>query len=155
MFTWDQYPFITEGRRKRRWFIYLGVYRENPDPFDESGTIMIIAPTTTTQTHYYEPDQPRSKIPHIKFAPEEGFGFVSTCVLDLGSEHIVVREPIFQRAEKDGAIKIRGKLTKSKVKQIYRKLVESPGYSPRSKRQIYENLKNAKVDGLKPPSRRK
>ena len=131
VFTWDQYPYHAEGEPKRRWFVYLGEYKESSDPFDE--TIMIIAPTTTTQIQYYELHEPRAWNPHVRFAPDDGFGVISECILDLSREHIVVPESVFQSNENSGHINVQGKVANVRLGVIYEKIRLSTGYSPKSK----------------------
>ena len=150
VFTWEQYPYHIEGEPKRRWFVYLGEYKENPDPFE--GNVMIIAPTTTTQIHYYEPRESRARNPHVRFTPEDGFGFAAESVLDLSNEHIVVAKSVFRSNET--SINVRGKVSHARLRLIYEKIRASTGYSPKSKAQIYENLKHAGISGLQPPARR-
>ncbi|MDD4439803.1 MAG: hypothetical protein PHS04_17480 [Tissierellia bacterium] len=154
VFVWEQYPYNYEGKQKRRWFIYLGAYRYTPDPLNSDYPVMIIAPTTTTQTHYYEIGSSRSTHPHVRFKPEENFGFSAECVLDLAIENIVA-EHILMKAEKDGQIEIKGNLPHTKLREIYTKICDSQGYSPIAKRQIRDNLNRAGVTGLPKVKRRK
>lgn len=156
VFLWDPYPHNTEGEHKARWFVYLGEYRESPDPFDDTAPIMIIAPTTTTQLHYYEPGESRAGHPHIRFDPDEGFGFTSECILDLAKEDVVVRKTDFQKQEELGRIEKKGQLTTARLRDIYGKISNSRGYSPKLKHQVRENLSNAGITGLpRLPRRRK
>jgi len=67
VFFWDQYPYNAEGEHKKRWFVYLGEYKENPDPLDTDSPVMIIAPTTTTQLHYYDLGEPRAEHLYVRF----------------------------------------------------------------------------------------
>ncbi|GAB6280224.1 MAG: hypothetical protein STSR0007_02830 [Thermovirga sp.] len=155
VFLWDQYPHNTEGEHKARWFIYLGEFKESPDPFDDTVPVMIIAPTTTTQLHYYEPGESRAGHPHIRFTPKEGFGFTSECILDLAKADVVVRKTNFQKQEESGRIEGKGHLTTARLKEIYGKIYDSRGYSPKLKHQIRENLNNAGVAGLPELRRRR
>jgi len=50
---------------------------------------MIIAPTTTTQLHYYDLGEPRAEHLYVRFCPNDGFGFISECILDLAEADIV------------------------------------------------------------------
>jgi len=155
VFLWDKYPYNAEGEHKARWFVFLGEYKESPDPFDDTAPVMIIAPTTTTQLPYYEPGESRAGHPHIRFYPDEGFGFTSECILDLAYADVVVRKTDFQKQEGSGRIEGKGHLTTARLKAIYEKIHDSRGYSPKLKHQIRENLNNAGITGLPELRRRR
>jgi hypothetical protein len=148
VFFWDQYPYHAEGKHKKRWFVYLGEFKENQDPLDEDSPIMIIAPTTTTQLHYYDLGEPRAEHLYVRFCPNDGFGFISECILDLAEADIVVHKTDFQKQEKSGLIEKKGQLSTSKLREIYRKIWDSKGYSWKLKYQIRANLNEVGITGL-------
>lgn len=154
VFTWDQYPYSNE-ETKRRWFVYLGEYKDNPDPFDDTSSIMIIAPTTTTQTQYYEPGERRAENPFVRFSPNEGFGFTEECILDLAHGDLVIPQDIFLKDVESQKIQIKGKLSDQKLREIYDKIYHSRGYSLMLKLQIHDNLNKAGISNLPKPKRRK
>jgi hypothetical protein len=125
VFLWNKYPHNVEGEHKARWFVYLGEYKESLDPFDDTIPVFIIAPTTTTQLHYYEPGESRARHPHVRFYPEEGFGFTSECILDLAYADVVVRKTDFQNQEESGRIEGKGCLNTARLKKIYGKICDS------------------------------
>jgi len=148
VFSWDQYPYNVEGKHKKRWFVYLGEYKENPDPLDKDSPVMIIAPTTTAQLHYYNPGEPRAEHPHVRFYPKDGFGFVSECILDLAEADVVVRKTDFQNQEQLGFMEKKGQVTTSRLKEIHKKISNSKGYSWKLKYQIRENMNKIGITGL-------
>lgn len=155
VFLWKKYPYNKEGISKPRWFVYLGEYRETEDPLDEITPVMIIAPTTTSQLHYYVPGEPREKHPYVRFTPQEGFGFASECILDLHVSDIVIEKIIFRNCERAGNIVLKGILDDQKLREIYKKIYSSSGYSPKLKRQIRQNFNHAGITGLPLYRRRK
>lgn len=154
VFTWDQYPYSNE-ETKRRWFIYLGEYKDTPDPFDNTSSIMIIAPTTTTQTQYYEPGEMRAGIPFVRFSPNEGFGFTEECILDLAHRGLVIPQDIFLENLESQKIQIKGKISDQKLREIYDKIYHSRGYPLMLKRRIHENLNKTGISNLPKPKREK
>ncbi len=84
----------------------------------------------------------------VRFYPEEGFGFTSECILDLAYADVVVRKTDFQNQEESGRIEGKGCLNTARLKEIYGKICDSEGYSPKLKHQIRTNFNKAGISRL-------
>lgn len=153
VFYWEAYPYPIEGEEKRRWFVYLGEYSDNLDP--HFGPAWIIAPTTTTQLHHYEPGGLRADFPRVYFRPEDGFGFTTECVLDLSDARLVISLDVFRKNIETQKIKVCGRISDKKLRLIYEKIRDSRGYSFILKEVIHDNLNRAGLTGLKRPRQRR
>jgi len=155
VFIWNSYPFNKEKDSKDRWFVYLGEYNPSPDPFDQTFNILIVMPTTTTKLEYYELSGYRENHLYIRFSPDEGFGFSKPCVLDLTYFSDDVKKHVFEKYLSRGEILIKGRISTSRLREIYQKIFTSTGYPRILKCQICNNLRSAGIDGLPMPPKSK
>lgn len=151
VFYWENFPYPVEGKEKRRWFVCLGEYSDDPDPLAEAA--WLIAPTTTTQLHHYEPGGSRADSPRVYFRPKEGFGFTAECVLDLSEARIVIPLDVFRENLETQKITICGQVSNEKLRYVYEKICVSRGYSPKLKKIIHDNFNFAGITGLSLPRR--
>lgn len=142
VFLWRDYPSPIAGRRKDRWFIYLGTYRE--DPFSE---VFVLIPTTTTQLHHYEPDGDRETHQFVRFLPSEDFGFEAECIADFDTDFYHWKQTRFNAFIENGDITVKGRINSlSVLKQINIAIQRSRDTDRYIKRTVEKNLRDAGFD---------
>lgn len=150
VFVWKSYPKQSDGKIKNRWFICFG--KVSIDPLETDGKIiLILAHTTTSRIEYYREGESRHSHPHIRFSPEDGFGFSHECLIDLSYDPEVQPKSFWDSLYNSGGIEFKGRLSNEKLKQIFCALC-SPGicgaYSPMYKKLIRVNMVRLGIQAL-------
>ncbi|GHT00389.1 hypothetical protein AGMMS50276_26050 [Synergistales bacterium] len=129
------------------------------DPLETNDDMVILLThTTTTQLHYYEEGNERCFHPYVRFKPNEGFGFVAECLIDLSLDPDIQSKTFWDDLESKGEIEEKGRISKAKLKQIYCTLCShrsSMEYSPIIKRKIRASLVSLGIKDLPVVEKRK
>ena len=140
---WSQFPYPKSGKKKDRWFIYLGKTSLLSTP------ILAHLCTTTTNIAAFKMGGERQRHDHKIFTPEK-YPFDEECVLDFDERPYSVPE---EKLKNNPDIKVKGALTEPDLRMIYNRILKSPAYSKQIILDIHSCCNAVGIINLKKPKR--